>query len=215
MANQIAPGDLVFVKNDYLNQIYSDAFNHKHSAFNRPFIVLGKHNNYPSIFIVAPISSKFHYNYVKLERRYKLGTEEPDAPTVVLISNNALQSQGFLNGAVLLDQSIAVPVTFLTLYRTAFKDYIIASPQKPAMPLLPAGDSSFTRLTKKYNLALKEWDRCLDHTLFMPRVNINWFISSGKSTVKRLSSQGKMDGIDIELSLGRAFAYTEPKLLDY
>lgn len=214
MNKQISPGDLVFVKNDYLSLTYTDAFNHRHSSFNRPFIVLGKHKNYPSILIVAPMSSKFYYNYVKLERRCNKGLEEPSAPSVVLISNNALQSQGFFNGAVLLDQSIAVPNGLLSIYRAAFKEYIISAPQEPSMPLLPTGDASYARVFKKYETALKEWNKCTDKSLFMPKVNLNWFISSGKGVVKALSAKGKME-FDLELSLGRALAYADPKLLDY
>lgn len=211
---QIAPGDLVFVADDYLNLIYSDAFNHKHSVASRPFLVLGKHKNCPSVVILAPVSSKFYYNYAKLERRTYLRLEEPSAPSVVLISNNALQSRGFFNGAVLLDQSIAAPYALVSLYRTAFKDYVISSPKEPAKPLIASTDTSFKSVMRKYETSLREWNKCADSSLFLPKVNINWFVSNGKTVVKTLSLRGKMD-FDINKSLGTAFAYSHPELLDF
>lgn len=211
---QIAPGDLVFVENDYLNLIYSDAFNHKHSNVTRPFLVLGKHENCPRVMILAPVSSKLYYNYCKLEKRTSLKLEEPAAPSVVLISNNAVQSKNLFNGAVLLDQSIAAPVNILTLYRTAFKDYTIGPPREPAKPIVAAGDPSTKIIMKKYAESLGEWNRCTNSSLFMPKVNINWFVTNGKDVVRHLSQRGKMD-YDINLSLGVAFTYANPKLLEF
>jgi hypothetical protein len=215
MANKpVAPGDLVFVNDDYLDLIYSDAFNHKHSALNRPFLVLGKHKNCPGILILSPVSSKFYYNYCKLEKRTSMMIEELLAPSVVLISNNALHEQGFFNGAVLLDQSIAAPVNICTLYRTAFKDYTITNPRPPVKPYLVSDERLSKKALRKYESALMEWNRCTDTSLFLPKVNINWFVTNGKNAVRHLSKRGKME-IDINLSLGCAFAYSNPKLLEY
>lgn len=211
---QIAPGDLVFVSIDYLNLIYSDAFNHKHSVVNRPFLVLGKHKNCPTVMILSPVSSKFYYNYSKLERRTHLRLEETGNPSVVLISNNALQSRAFFNGAVLLDQSIAAPASLLTIYRAAFKEYVIAAPKAPVRPIIAATDPSFKATMSKYERAEHEWEKCSDTSLFLPKVNINWFVSNGKSVVRHLSSRGKMD-FDINKALGTAFAYSHPDLLDF
>lgn len=215
MANkQIVPGDLVFVEGDYLDLIYSDAFNHKHSVLNRPFLVLGKHKNCPGVVILSPVSSKFYYNYCKLEKRTSLRLEEHGAPSVVLISNNALQSQGFFNGAVLLDQSIAAPLNICTPYRTAFKDYTITIPQQPVRPYVVGDDRSSVQIMKKYENSMQEWVKCTDTSLFLPKVNINWFVTNGKNIVKRLSRRGKME-LDINLSLGVAFTYSNPNLLDF
>ena len=211
---QIAPGDLVFVENEYLNLIYSDAFNYKHSNVDRPFLVLGKHENCPRVMILAPVSSKLYYNYCKLEKRTSLKLEEPASPSVVLVSNNAIQSRSFFNGAVLLDQSIAAPQHILTLYRTAFKDYTISPPREPSEPIVAAGDPSAKKIMKKYADSLNEWNKCTNTSLFMSKVNINWFVTNGKNAVRHLSKRGKMD-YDINLSLGVAFAYANPKLLEF
>lgn len=210
----ISPGDLVFVDNDYLSLIYSDAFTHKHSVESRPFLVLGKHQNSRGIYILAPVSSQFYYNYAKLERRTRLRLEEPNAPSVVLISNNAVSSKTFFNGAVLLDQSIACPSSLLELHKQAFKDYVIGAPQKPVKPLLATSDPFYKNVMRKYDAAISSWEKCSNHSLFLPKVNINWFIQNGKNVVKRLSYRGKMD-FDIIRTLGVAYVYSNKGLRDF
>ena len=211
---QVAPGDLVFVKADYLDLIYSDAFNHKHSVLNRPFLVLGRHKNCNSIVLLSPVSSKFYYNYCKLEKRTALRLEESLAPSVVLISNNALKDQGFYNGAVLLDQSIAAPLNICTPYRTAFKDYTIMAPKPPSKPYVVADDHLSKQVLKRYESSIQEWNKCSDKSLFMPKVNINWFVTNGKNAVRHLSKRGKME-IDINMTLGISYAYANPNLLEF
>lgn len=208
------PGDLVFPDTAFLNKVYSDSFNHRCSSYKRPFIVVGKHRNRPGMSVIVPLSSKFYYNYTKLKRRVDLGLELPDAPSIILVSNNAHRSQGYYNAALLMDQAIVIPDNMLKVYRRAHLDYNLDSPKSPIRPTVPLKDENYEVIMTRWEKAEAEWEQCEDRALLKSQVNINLIVSRGRDIIKKLYLKGRME-TDLEATIGRAAAVLHPDMLDF
>lgn len=208
------PGDLVFPDNNFLNKMYSDAFNHRCSVFKRPFVVVGKHRNRPYLSIIVPLSSKFYYNYIKLKRRYDLGLENPRAPSIILVSNDAHKSQGYYNAALMMDQAIIVPTKSLCVYKKAHTEWHLDSPRRPIRPSVPLDDPQYPFILARYEKAEDEWEKCTDKSLFNPKVNINLIVSQGRDMIKTLYETGKME-TDLDVAIGRSEGLLHPDMFDF
>jgi|GEM_PF-2555121 len=208
------PGDLIFVNPVYLDDIYTDAFNHKRSVTERPFFVLGIHKNCRDMLFVAPVSSKFLYNHIKLKNRLALGTAQKNAPSVVLCSMDSHRADGFTNGAILLDMVIAAPKNLCEVYRRGFSEYKINPPQAPERPLVPNGNRYKEDVESRYAQGLSEWEECKEDRIWISGLNIDWLIKNGMPIVRVLFENGKLE-TDLVKTMGQALCEITPSLKEF